>query len=127
MAKSKKQHRTVGGRLYEILAREIISGKMRPGQRLVEDDIGKRFKASRTPVREVLNKLGKDDLVELVPHRGGYVKGLTAKDIEHVPSHPSPPLSGTGPTTCRPSCLTCSSGTVAGARQIAKTQRGRQG
>ena len=83
------KHRTLGGRLYETLAREIISGKMRPGERLVEDEIGKRFKASRTPVREALNKLAKDDLVEHL--RDLLIKlpsphSVAPATVEHAPS-----------------------------------------
>jgi DNA-binding GntR family transcriptional regulator len=56
--------------LRRQLADEIITGKLRPGDRLDERELAARFGLSRTPVREALRQLAAIGLAELRPHRG---------------------------------------------------------
>lgn len=49
---------------YEGLRDEIIRGELRPNERLVEADLAKKYKISRTPIREVLVQLSAEGLVE---------------------------------------------------------------
>jgi DNA-binding GntR family transcriptional regulator len=55
------------------LADEIITGRLRPGERLDERELAARFGLSRTPVREALRQLAAIGLAELRPHRGVIV------------------------------------------------------
>ncbi len=57
----------------QLLADEIITGKLAPGARLDECDIAARLGLSRTPVREALRRLAAIGLAELRPHRGVFV------------------------------------------------------
>jgi DNA-binding GntR family transcriptional regulator len=75
---------TLSNKIYEILLNKIINGEIKPGTRLIERDLAEEFGVSRTPIREALNRLAKDDLIEVMPHRGAYVKGLKAKDIVEI-------------------------------------------
>lgn len=50
--------------LYHYLRASIFDGTLQPGERLVEDTIGKAAKVSRTPVREALRKLEMEGLVQ---------------------------------------------------------------
>ncbi|MGE5145331.1 MAG: GntR family transcriptional regulator [Candidatus Eiseniibacteriota bacterium] len=59
--------------LRRRLADEIITGRLRPGDRLDEREIATRFGLSRTPVREALRQLAAIGLAELRPHRGVIV------------------------------------------------------
>src|SRR2546423_14488159 len=52
------------------LADEIVRGALPPGASLDETDIARRFKVSRTPVREALRQLVASGLVEARAHRG---------------------------------------------------------
>ena len=52
---------------------KIISGEFAPGQRLVEEDLARTYKVSRTPIREVLLAFQKDGLVERVSNKGAKV------------------------------------------------------
>jgi len=76
--------RTLSHKIYNILAYKIVNGEIKHGFRLIERELAEKYKISRTPIREALNKLAKDDLIELVPHKGGYVKGLYSKDINDI-------------------------------------------
>jgi DNA-binding GntR family transcriptional regulator len=60
---------TIG--VYERLRSEIVHGRIRPNERLVEADLADRLNVSRTPVRESLQRLAADGLV--VSRRRGWV------------------------------------------------------
>jgi len=59
--------------LRRQLADEIITGQLRPGDRLDEREIAGRFGLSRTPVREALRQLAAIGLADQRPHRGVMV------------------------------------------------------
>jgi DNA-binding GntR family transcriptional regulator len=60
---------------------DILAGRLRPGARLDEEGIGKRFGVSRTPVREAFKHLASSGLIELKPHTGAYVARLTITSV----------------------------------------------
>ena len=64
---------THADRLGALVAERIVSGTLRPGQRLDEAMLATEFGVSRTPVREALRQLVATGLVELRPHRGAVV------------------------------------------------------
>jgi GntR family transcriptional regulator, rspAB operon transcriptional repressor len=70
--------------LYQEIMEKIMTGEYSPGQRLVEEQLAKLFRVSRTPVREVLFALERDGLIERGRYTGARVVGLTAADIEDL-------------------------------------------
>jgi len=69
--------------LYERLRQAIVSGDLRPNQRLIEVELAQRLQVSRTPVREALQRLALDGLV-LSHRRGWIVREHTAAEIEEI-------------------------------------------
>lgn len=63
---------------------EILSGQLSPGERLIEDQIRRRFEISRAPLREALRLLAQQGLVEHLPRRGARVMQWSAEDIEQL-------------------------------------------
>lgn len=61
---------TLSQEIAAALTVEIVSGSLGPGMRLDEASIAKRFKVSRTPVRDALRWLAASGLVEFAPRRG---------------------------------------------------------
>lgn len=59
----------------------IITGRLRPGQRLLERDLSVELSVSRMPVREALGRLEAEGFVVTRPRRGAAVRQLTLKDI----------------------------------------------
>ncbi len=57
--------------IYDRLRTDIISGRLRPNQRLVEVELAEQLEASRTPVRETLQRLMLDGLV--LRNKGGWI------------------------------------------------------
>jgi DNA-binding GntR family transcriptional regulator len=62
-----------GSRLYERLREDILSGRMRPGEALSESRLAEQHGISRTPVREVIQRLAKENLLAIVPQVGTFV------------------------------------------------------
>ena len=65
-------------RLYAELKRQILSGRLAPGQHMPEAKLCEQLKVSRTPLREALNQLGNEDLVVFRPHCGFVVAPLSS-------------------------------------------------
>lgn len=61
-------------RAYGFLREKLIAGELPPGSRLSDVALSKEIGISRTPVREAINQLASEDLVELIPHNGAFVK-----------------------------------------------------
>lgn len=70
--------------VYEILKKKIITGELVPNTPLTEETLAEEFQVSRTPIREVIRMLEQDGLVEMIPRKGTYVKGLTIYDIQEL-------------------------------------------
>jgi DNA-binding GntR family transcriptional regulator len=58
----------------------ILDETFKPGKRLPEEQLGKMFNVSRTPVREVLLALEKEGTVVMEPHKGATVKPLSPEE-----------------------------------------------
>ena len=54
------------------------------GERLNDADLAKYFSVSRTPVREAIQMLNEQKLVEIVPSSGTFVAPINQEDIKHV-------------------------------------------
>lgn len=72
---------TISDKIYNQLSAQIISGEIKPGQKLEEQEIANQFGVSRTPIREAFRLLHTSGLVESKAHRGVTVIEL---DIEQL-------------------------------------------
>jgi DNA-binding GntR family transcriptional regulator len=70
--------------VFEALRQAIISGELKPGERLMEVQLAEEMGVSRTPVREAIRKLELEGLVVMIPRKGAYVAGLSLKDAADV-------------------------------------------
>ncbi|MCP3728742.1 GntR family transcriptional regulator [Paraburkholderia sp. CNPSo 3272] len=65
--------------------RELIAiGEVVDGTRLVERELADRFAVSRIPLREALQKLESEGLIEINRNRGAVVRTLTPIDVEEI-------------------------------------------
>ncbi|TDG10734.1 GntR family transcriptional regulator [Paraburkholderia guartelaensis] len=62
----------------------IVSGELGSGERLVERDLAERFEVSRIPLREAIQRLAREGLVEIFRNRGAVVRMLTVQDVEEI-------------------------------------------
>ncbi|WP_053080332.1 GntR family transcriptional regulator [Methylobacterium variabile] len=70
--------------IHEILRRDIVALRLRPGEKLSENELAARFGTSRAPVREALIRLIEDGLIEVLPQRGSFVGRISLSDMERA-------------------------------------------
>ncbi len=69
---------------YGHLRDSILQGALLPGTRISEPSLAEQLGISRTPVREALQRLSQEGLVELTPARGARVRVLSADQVREV-------------------------------------------
>lgn len=82
--KAEKPTGTLKQNVYDALRGMILSGEVRPGEQLRERELSERLGVSRTPLREALNQLEREGLVESQPHRGYFIPILDLKTAEEL-------------------------------------------
>ncbi|HBR02786.1 MAG TPA: GntR family transcriptional regulator [Ruminiclostridium sp.] len=70
--------------IFETLRKAIVSGDIKPGERLMEVSLAEQMGVSRTPVREAIRRLEAEGLVTMVPRKGTHVSQLSIKDMMDV-------------------------------------------
>lgn len=70
--------------IVDALRELIISGQLKPGERLIEPDLAEKLGVSRTPVREAFFKLESEGFVAVVPRKGAIVAPFSSKDAEDL-------------------------------------------
>jgi GntR family transcriptional regulator, rspAB operon transcriptional repressor len=70
--------------IYQTIRMDIVRMRLRPGERLSENELGLRFRTSRTPVREAIVRLVDDGLIEVWPQRGTFVSRISLKAVERA-------------------------------------------
>ncbi len=81
-----KSNGTLKERTVEVLADAILSGKLKPGERLNESQLARDLHVSRSPVREALQQLLEQSLIVNIPRRGMFVVSLEDEDIQKINS-----------------------------------------
>ena len=75
---------TLVQRTLDSLMSEIMSGRLRPNQRISEISTAKKLGISRSPIREALRILERDGLVTYEPGRGVFVADITPEDADEL-------------------------------------------
>jgi DNA-binding GntR family transcriptional regulator len=76
--------RSLREEVYESLKKSILHGKLKAGQRLIEEQLAHEVGISRTPVREAFHKLERDELVKRLSKGGFAVREFTKEDVEET-------------------------------------------
>lgn len=67
--------------VYSKLRESILTRKLAPGKQLIESTISKKLNVSRTPIRNAIDLLAEEGLIELIPNRGAFVINPTVDEI----------------------------------------------
>ena len=70
--------------VFQTLEEDILQGRLKPGEVITELRLSKALGVSRTPIREALQHLEQESLVEIRPNRGAVVLGITRDDLEVI-------------------------------------------
>ncbi|VVD72217.1 MULTISPECIES: GntR family transcriptional regulator [Pandoraea] len=75
---------TLATNLYDRMRADLLAGKLEPGRKLQIEFLCDQYQAGQTPVREALNRLTSDGLVERRDQRGFAVTGISAADLREI-------------------------------------------
>src|SRR5690554_1246719 len=67
--------------VYQILKRNIMELRLKPGSPLKKEKISRQLQVSVTPVREAFAKLAEEDLVDILPQNGTFVSHINIDKI----------------------------------------------
>ncbi|MCI1735217.1 MAG: GntR family transcriptional regulator [Bacilli bacterium] len=70
--------------IYNKILSSIVTLKMKPGERLRENEVSTKYKVSRTPIRDVFKKLENDNLLEIRSKSGTFVTKIDLKGITDI-------------------------------------------
>ena len=75
---------TEASRVYSEMKQDVAMCVLAPGSSVSEAELCKRYKTSRTPVREVCRRLATEGLVQIVPFRGYTITPLTIEEYRNL-------------------------------------------
>jgi len=70
--------------LYRELKHDIVTCALPPGKSFSEDELGRRYNTSRTPVREACRHLASEGFMNIFPFRGYFVAPLTVGEFNNL-------------------------------------------
>ena len=70
--------------VFKTLRQAILTGELKPGERLMEIHLAEKLGVSRTPVREAIRQLELEGLAVMVPRKGAQVAHITEKNMSDV-------------------------------------------
>lgn len=79
--RNQRNGKTLNGALFDLLRQKILTGVLLPGQKLKVAELAAEHTVSLNVVREALNRLAGEQLVEIEPQCGFAVRGLSAEDL----------------------------------------------
>lgn len=72
---------TLRERIVEFIKDSVISGRLKPGERVPEQEIAESFGISRTPIREAFRQLESEGFITVTPRKGAVVSPITDRDV----------------------------------------------
>jgi len=69
---------------YSVIRDSILRGRLRPGDRLNQDELAKDMGMSKIPIRAALHKLESEGLIEIERHKGAHVVDLSIAELQEV-------------------------------------------
>jgi len=76
------EHFSLSHRIFKIIEKAILTGTIKPGERIIETELAKKLGTSKSPVREALRKLEGEGVVQLLPRKGYVVKEMDRKSVD---------------------------------------------
>lgn len=70
--------------IRDHIVKDILEGRINSGEKLLEAELAKRFKVSRTPVREAFLQLEREGYISLTKNVGAIVRKITTKEVKEI-------------------------------------------
>jgi len=81
---TKKKDNSLSEIVYQSIYKQVLTGKLKPWDKVTEAKISEAMNISRAPVREALKRLVTDRLLVSIPRSGCYVADLSPKEIDEI-------------------------------------------
>lgn len=78
------QHTSLGEKTYTELKNLILTGQVKPGERLFYQQLVDQLGVSQTPIKEAFTKLENEGYLITIPRKGTFVRELSAKEIREI-------------------------------------------
>lgn len=72
---------TLRERIVDFIKDSVVSGRLKPGERVPEQEIAENLGISRTPIREAFRQLESEGFISVTPRKGAVVSPITDKDV----------------------------------------------
>jgi len=72
---------TLRERIVDFIKDSVVSGRLKPGERVPEQEIAENLGISRTPIREAFRQLESEGFITVIPRKGAVVSPITDKDV----------------------------------------------
>lgn len=82
--KNKIERKNLSQKAYFEIRKRIYNNEIKSGELIKESEIAKELGMSRTPVREAIQMLKSEDIIEVRDGIGAYVKVLSFKNIKDI-------------------------------------------
>jgi DNA-binding GntR family transcriptional regulator len=69
-------------RVENFIRAAIYEGRLKPRERLIEDDIARQLGCSRGPLREAVLRLERDGLIVITARRGTFIRDISQEEVE---------------------------------------------
>lgn len=79
-----KSKLSMSEKVYIKIKNDILDNRLKPGEKLIEENLAEELNVSRTPVREALKQLDQDGLITYYPRRGSVVSQISIKDAQEL-------------------------------------------
>jgi len=83
-AERSTESRNLSERAYDLIRGDILNGELFPDEKLQIDGLSERYGIGNVPLREALNRLSSEGLVERQSHRGFFVAPISMSDLEEL-------------------------------------------
>jgi len=77
-------HTALSDKVYEVLKKKILERELKPGDKVQVDEVAHQLGVSRTPVKDALNRLALEGLIDKVARRGTFVSTMSAQDVDEL-------------------------------------------
>lgn len=80
----KVESKSIKDSLCELIRNAIITGDLKPEERIIEKDLAEKFNTSRTPLREAIQILESEKLVTRLNNRGVYISSISEREFNEI-------------------------------------------
>ncbi len=80
----KVQTQSLTGVIYNQLEDMILTGLLKPGERINESQLSARLQVSRAPIREACRQLEKHGMVQIITRRGTFVAKIEVSEVKEL-------------------------------------------